>query len=292
MPWTDWDRRAFAIEVPLIPERTSGKMRVIQRKSPVLYPWNFAGLKKSEEDQFRGVQYFGKGRLWNQTTNVLQEIDALGCLKETWMSGTPQEIRPLLPLVDRLPEGGRLFMSGLGLGILPRIASHKLEDVLVVERSEDVYNLVWPTIRAECEGWACIVADLKDYLEHADLHPVFDLVYIDTWPAGDYLFLPWMEYVRSKAKKLMAPGGKLELWAYKSAVRNLRRDLWGQAGLVESLKKQPEKHPGYQQRWPYFWSFIEWLMVTQRTKPQVLERINSEVAAFKVGEREGLHQQT
>lgn len=295
MSWNDWDGRAFDMEIPLVPEGVSGKMQVIQRKPPVLYPWNFADIKESELDHYRGVEYFGKNKQWNQTFNVLQEMNELGGLggrKELWMSGTPREVRPLLPLIDRLPEGSRLFMSGLGLGILPRIASYKLEDVVVVERSEDVYNLVWPTVQAECEGWVCIVADLGEYLEQASLDPIFDLVYLDTWPAGDYLYLPWMEYVRAKAKKLVILGGKLEMWAYKTALLNLRRDLRVQADMAGILKSQPEKHQGYKRQWPYFWPFVEWLMGGQHSKAQVKERINLEVAAFKVGDREGLQHRT
>jgi hypothetical protein len=61
------------------------------------------------------------------------------------MSDTPDEIRDHLGFIQR--AHGRLLIAGLGLGVVLKAVLQKptVESVTVVEQSQDVINLVWPS---------------------------------------------------------------------------------------------------------------------------------------------------
>ena len=156
----------------------------------------------------------------------------------------------------------------------------------MVERSSDVINLVWPYIKRP--GWEVIYADLNDVLDGLDEQ--FDLVLLDTWPSGDYLFLPWVESLRKRAKHLQAPGGETWLWMYSAMLRALRQDLERIAATCQDAVVRPMPDyvlAGLRKRWPYFAPLVEWCLSADRSSAAVDRKISQEVELFRQGKRGG-----
>lgn len=66
------------------------------------------------------------------------------------MSNTPEEIGDLTSFMWRAKtDGGHILINGLGLGVALAgiLDSDKIEDITVIEKSEDVLNLVAPTFQ-------------------------------------------------------------------------------------------------------------------------------------------------
>jgi hypothetical protein len=100
------------------------------------------------------------------------------------MSNTPDEIRDCYEFFRE--AGGRVLINGLGLGIALDVILHKkteeglyaVQEVFVIEKSEDVLNLVGPTF----------LKDKRVHLIHDDAYtfkappgPYFDAVWNDIW---------------------------------------------------------------------------------------------------------------
>ena len=99
---------------------------------------------------------------------------------------------------------------------LPRVDS-----MLVVEMDPAIIKLIettwansaWPK-RENCAiHQSPIEAFLKTTKEK------FDTVYIDTWDAVTYDYLPHVNYLKTLAHRTLRPGGEVLLWGYDMMVR-------------------------------------------------------------------------
>lgn len=105
-----------------------------------------------------------------------------------WMTDLPieqaQHDRELLPFE------GSVLVAGLGLGYcLEVLARNELvDDILVVEKSQEVVDLVWPHVSdAVREKATCEVADIFEFFvrltEDSDVCAVWDYGFYDIWQA-------------------------------------------------------------------------------------------------------------
>lgn len=96
----------------------------------------------------------------------------------TWMTDAPIEQFQH----DRALQGyrGRVLVGGLGLGYAVTALAVKphVREIVVVERSKHIVNLVWPHIKANKKA-TIVVADLFDFL--ATLTERFDRAFFDIW---------------------------------------------------------------------------------------------------------------
>ena len=208
-----------------------------------------------------------------------------------WMSATPQETVDLLPVLRRFPNGGRILMSGLGLGVVPRLLDalgKSAGSFVAVEQSQDVIDLVWPHIVRP--GYTIHHGDVEDQL--SAIGGAFDLAILDTWPSGDYLFLPWVDKLSRMAGRLVVKRGEMWLWQYQFMKRRLRRDLRELYALVRPHSLSQEDLEGLDSRAPYFRPFITWLNEAHRPSLDVAMHIEDEIKAFRRGERKGLYHGT
>lgn len=97
----------------------------------------------------------------------------------TWMTDLPCE---MVQMHDELAAyaTGRVLIGGLGLGIVARMCAVKREvkRITVVERDQDVVNLVWPHLQEFLRGKAnIVVGDIADF----DPGTMYDVALLDTW---------------------------------------------------------------------------------------------------------------
>ncbi len=94
------------------------------------------------------------------------------------MSNTPAEIRDFVHIIRRAK--GNILINGLGLGVLLTAILEKTEvkTVTVIEKSQDVINLVAPTFSSD-ERVTIICADAFEYQPPKGVR--YDCVWHDIW---------------------------------------------------------------------------------------------------------------
>lgn len=118
--------------------------------------------------------------------------------REVIMSNTPDEIRDFMGFVN--VAKGRVLVNGLGLGVLLQalIDKPEVEQILVVEISEDVIKLVAPTYNTNPKV-TIIQADAFGYIPPKGL--IFDYVWHDIWDTLDSENLVEMSKLHRKYAK-------------------------------------------------------------------------------------------
>lgn len=126
--------------------------------------------------------------------------------ENVWMTDSPLE----QVQHDRLMQGfrGRVLVGGLGLGYTVTMLSAKrqVKEIVVIERSPDVANLVWPHVRTHKAQ--LVIDDLHRYTQRTDIY--FENAFYDIWQLDNaytfhYTVLPLR--VNSEGKV-----GRLECW--------------------------------------------------------------------------------
>ena len=131
-----------------------------------------------------------------------------------WMSNTQLELEAMVNPLDMAK--GRVLTSGLGLGFFAFLAARKpeVESITVVEREQDVIDLVWPQIRYAKSPFpltklSVVHQSLEEFV--TTTRESFDFIFLDIWQST-------LGPLRSalKARKLVssivAPGGQCILW--------------------------------------------------------------------------------
>jgi len=91
-------------------------------------------------------------------------------------------------------SGGHILIAGLGLGmiLIPLFKMPKVKSISIIEKHQDVVDLVLPALRAkygypqcpEVEPRRCtvITADVKEWVPPVDCRGSWDFIYFDIWP--------------------------------------------------------------------------------------------------------------
>lgn len=146
-----------------------------------------------------------------------------------WMSDLPCEIYQHAEFVPKLY--GNVLIGGLGLGLILKMMSYMLlaDSVTVVEKSEDVINLVWSQLNLPFKA-KIIHKDLFKYLKTCKTR--FDTAYYDIWDydiwAGDNESA-YHEYVKPLRylSTGIVPQKRLHCWqedVMKGQVKNHEKD--------------------------------------------------------------------
>lgn len=132
--------------------------------------------------------------------------------RELVMSDTQMERRSNYAVVHQ--ARGDVFIAGLGLGMIlvPILAKEEVESVLVVERSQDVIELVAPQIRRVPGGRKLNVVqgDVFDW-KPADGQK-FDTLYFDIWSLISEDNLSQMARLHQKFKGRKKADAWMESW--------------------------------------------------------------------------------
>lgn len=150
---------------------------------------------------------------------------------ETMMSDTPMERRTNLEFVQK--ARGRVLIAGLGLGMVVRALLRKpgVTMVIVLEKFEDVANLVLPSFEAE-QGPIRKTTDEQGYVHYmlgtkleiiitdvgtwapAPLASRFHTIYFDIWPNSHATHLPEMRALYKRYRPLLAKHGWMDSWTH------------------------------------------------------------------------------
>lgn len=117
---------------------------------------------------------------------------------ETIMSNTPSEIQDFIYFVNRAE--GRVLVNGLGIGVLLKALLNKPEitHITVIEKSEDVIELVAPTYLKD-KRVNIICADALEYFPEKGIK--YDFAWHDIWDAICSDNLPEMKLLHRRYGK-------------------------------------------------------------------------------------------
>lgn len=113
---------------------------------------------------------------WIETSG----LTVLDCKGVLFMSDEPGEIASQQSAIDECRRrGGDVLVTGLGLGLFVQAISDAVRSVTVIEASQEVVDLVLPSLRAACPCEVrVIVADARMFAP--DRH--YSVVWHDIWP--------------------------------------------------------------------------------------------------------------
>lgn len=146
-----------------------------------------------------------------------------------WMSDTAMEQEAMRPA--SIAARGDVLIAGLGLGLLPtmmKMHNKKVKSVTILEREQDVANLVYDHIKTR--KTRLLVCDAKDYFYDADRK--YDFIFIDIW--GAFITpLKEGELWSAQAHLCLKEGGKVRFWMQELHER-----------IKDSLPKEPAMKSG------------------------------------------------
>jgi hypothetical protein len=140
------------------------------------------------------------------------------------MSDTPYELESNRDFL--LQASGPVLIAGLGMGVtlIPVARKKEVTSVVVVERDQDIIDLVWPHMPEDVKS--------KVTLVKGDIHEwewtrkgFFDTVWLDIWPDISVAYLPEMTKLRRRVKPWTAPGAWIGIWGRERARRARREEL-------------------------------------------------------------------
>lgn len=158
-----------------------------------------------------------------QRVHLSHPLDVRGLILpdgQLWMSDVPQE--RLMMFNNAQASWGRVLVGGLGIGLYPQYAAPRVRELVIVERSEPLAEVVGPVVQAAADAnnvpLTIHTADVEDLLraEPADL---YDTIFLDTWATLDAAYLPHVNTLRDLALNHLAPGGHVLLWGYRWMLR-------------------------------------------------------------------------
>lgn len=118
---------------------------------------------------------------------------------------------------------GRVLIGGLGIGMVlaPILASPVVEEVTVVEKHQDVIDLVEPHVRKLPGGskLKIICADILEWKPPRGAR--WDAIYFDIWQNICTDNLPEMNRLKRRFRNCKAPGGWMGCWE-EDALRRRR----------------------------------------------------------------------
>jgi hypothetical protein len=144
------------------------------------------------------------------------------------MSDTPFEARSNRDIIEG--ARGNVLIAGLGMGmvLVPILRNPDVHSVTVVEKSNDVINLVYkhliengPFTPNEKMKLVLVPGDIFDYRPKASS---YDVVYFDIWPTISQKNLDDAIILRKQFKKSLKPGGWMGVWVEKEILKRKRED--------------------------------------------------------------------
>lgn len=139
--------------------------------------------------------------------------------KKMWMTTQREEVELVHKAIEECPPNARVYIGGLGLGlILLELAhSNKAKEVVVVEREPRVIKYVEPIIRKWFNShypefkWTVVRGDA---VEEVAKHGLWDWIFIDIWSDGEgnREGEPKPQEVQTKAQAYLTERGRATIW--------------------------------------------------------------------------------
>ena len=140
----------------------------------------------------------------NGNTSLVEHSDSL----VIWMSMDENEWHLYQKL--RKFAYGKVLIAGLGLGfdLLNVADKNSVDEIIVVEKQQEVIDLVWPYISHR--KTILVHQDILDYLQSID--EKFNIIYFDIFPGGSDSFSEQMNILCEAAKVRLKPNGQIICW--------------------------------------------------------------------------------
>lgn len=208
------------------------------------------------------------------------------CLKEKghgiWMTSAPQEIEQHSRQLKSMK--GRVLVGGLGLGVAVTYleANRHVDEIVVIEKSQDVISLVSPYLSRT--KTRIHKMDLYKYLKEYK-GPEFDHAFYDIWcPTGETVLLEHI-FPLKKASKGIVPVDRIECWNEEEMLGQIRLGCQTAILFLRSLKSSTNLSPldeteeifqRCQKSFGLSWYWYRWLRLERPT----FERATSELNRF------------
>ena len=116
---------------------------------------------------------------------------------------------------------GQVLVAGLGLGMIlhPILAKTGVEHVTVIEKYQDVIDIVTPTLPAE--KLTIICADIFDWKPAKGER--WDVIYFDVWADISTDALEDMSKLHRRFRSRLNPGGWMDSWKRRDLMCHKRR---------------------------------------------------------------------
>lgn len=184
---------------------------------------------------------------------------------KTVMSETPQETGAMKE--DAKEANGRALVAGLGLGVILRYMRKKCSIIDVVEPNQNVIDAYLEFNHLKADYNTVFKTTIEDFMGSSAVTDGFryDYIYLDTWYGLDPEYLPHINWMYAKARRLLNPGGVIRSWGYNRMVTGHVRDC---LDVFKKRKKIMTAHPDNLTRMklllPLLGSFAEWLRGTPK----------------------------
>jgi len=197
----------------------------------------------------------------------------------TWMSDSPQERFMMWEAAKR--SRGKVLCGGMGMGVYQQMTLSLpfVESIDIVDIDENVIamiNQAWIKNDWEHLNKINIVnMPIEEYLESSDKK--YDTIYIDTWDALYTEYLPHLNYLKNKAKKLLNDTGEILMWGYDFTLRVYLETALNIHNRREYfLNARPDQIQTLEKENPMFHKLVQWF---HRNPKASLEQLRS--AAYK-----------
>jgi SAM-dependent methyltransferase len=156
---------------------------------------------------------------------------------EIMMSDAPYEIRSSMEFIEK--ACGRVLVAGLGLGatLVPLLRKNSVKDVTVLEKSQDVIDLVAHQIRRVRGGNKLHVMQADALTWKPDNKSwKWNTIWLDIWPSVTRGNLLEMQLMKKKYSKLLEPKGWIGVWEWDRVHRQqveyeeIQRMIYGPVG--------------------------------------------------------------
>lgn len=130
------------------------------------------------------------------------------------MTDTPMEQRTNLTFLRK--ARGNVLVAGLGIGMVlePLLRKPEVDTVLVIEKFQDVIDLVTPSFKKAIANERLHVFNEDIFTFRPNDAWMFDTIYFDIWPTISGDNLPEMERLHNLFRYHLESGGWMSSWEY------------------------------------------------------------------------------
>ena len=190
----------YSVRIPeLVPEGSQGVASVHHYE---------IGRKEAAFSAIRAMQH-GPGELISEGKYARLMIGPTLMMSDTDMERSTNRIFVL-------KAKGNVLVAGLGLGLILFAIADKpqVEHVTVVEKYQDVVDLVGPAVKARLgDRLTIITADIFDWKPEKGVK--FNTIYHDVWPTVNLDNLKEMTTLHRKFGRYLSPGGWQSSWRHQ-----------------------------------------------------------------------------
>lgn len=218
-----------------------------------------------------------------QTVLTLTEPLHIHRLKQNgygvWMTTMPQEVEQHIRQLKGFH--GTVLVGGLGLGVAVAILEKmpKVKKIIVVEKSKDVINLVWPYLPKR--KTSIVNDDLYHYLEEAKANSCHcDCAFYDIWcPTGEAVLVEHTMPLRRLSEGVVT--SRIECWNEDEMIGQVRMECMTGTLMMDAENKS-WPHPincdeatfkKIQRRLDLTWYFHRWVRTQKPTKEQAVAMV-------------------